>query len=53
MSANVNVKSIEGSKLTQEVKTGEHVFLSDEPSTFGGTDQGPTPYEFLLAALGT
>ncbi len=53
MSGNVSVKSVEGSKFTQEVKTARHVFLGDEPATVGGADQGLTPYEFLLAALGT
>ncbi len=31
---------------------GRHRLLSDEPASVGGTDRGPTPYEFLSAALG-
>lgn len=31
---------------------GRHSLLSDEPANVGGTDQGPTPYELLSAALG-
>lgn len=29
-----------------------HTLAGDEPVSFGGTDSGPTPYEFLLMALG-
>ena len=34
-----------------EVTAGNHVFVADEPVSFGGTDDGPTPYDYLLASL--
>ncbi|MDR3477679.1 MAG: OsmC family protein [Gammaproteobacteria bacterium] len=40
-------------KLSQEIRIGSHVLLGDEPIANGGNDTGPSPYDFLLAALGT
>lgn len=42
-----------GGKYTQRVQAGPHAYLVDEPATLGGDDLGPTPYDQLLAALGT
>ena len=40
--------------LTQAVSVrGHHHLTGDEPLEAGGADLGPTPYEFLLVALGT
>src|SRR5690606_9651532 len=36
-----------------EITAGEHTLIADEPLSFGGTDQGPTPYDLLAASLGT
>jgi putative redox protein len=36
-----------------EVSAGRHTLIADEPIAVGGTDQGPTPYDYLAAALGT
>jgi putative redox protein len=38
--------------LAQEIQSGNHHLKADEPTEFGGTDTGPTPYDFLLTALG-
>lgn len=37
----------------QDVQSGPHHLLGDEPAKYGGTNQGLTPYGFLSAALGT
>ncbi len=39
--------------FAQEIEIGPHRLKGDEPVAFGGTDTGPSPYDFLLAALGT
>lgn len=41
------------SKFAQSIRTGKHVLPADEPPSLGGTDTGPTPYELLVAGLGT
>jgi putative redox protein len=40
-------------KFGTEVHTASHRFVADEPRSYGGDDTGPTPYDLLLAALGT
>ena len=53
MASDVVVRSVPGERFTQEVEAGEHKLLGDEPDSHGGSDRGPDPYGFLLAALGT
>lgn len=45
--------STAGGKFAQWVRTASHEFIADEPVGYGGNDHGPTPYDLLLAALGT
>ena len=52
MSRNVVVKG-GPSGFRQVILVGPHQLLADEASAAGGNDEGPDPYEFLLAALGT
>ena len=40
-------------KYGHHVAIGPHLLHVDEPQSAGGRDAGPTPYELLLAALGT
>ena len=42
-----------GDGFAQEISAGSHRLVADEPATHGGTDRGPTPYDLLLAALGS
>jgi putative redox protein len=48
----VVVRETRRSKFQQIVTVGPHRLIADEPSTAGGDDTGPGPYDFLLAALG-
>ena len=38
--------------LKQRIEARGHTLIADEPSEVGGDDAGPTPYEYLLGALG-
>ena len=38
--------------LKQEIVTGAHRLIADEPREAGGSDAGPDPYSLLLASLG-
>ena len=45
--------TIEGKTgYAQTIRSGQHVWTSDEPASRGGTDTGPNPTALLLSALG-
>jgi uncharacterized OsmC-like protein len=54
-SQNVREVVVEGpaSGFRQDVHIGPFHLVGDEPADQGGQDQGPSPYDYLLAALGT
>jgi putative redox protein len=39
--------------FAQEISIGPHRLRADEPLAAGGTETGPTPYDLLLASLGS
>ena len=55
VSHNVHGVVVRGSAtgFAQEIVAGPHHLKSDEPLADGGTDTGPSPYDLLLAALGS
>ncbi len=48
----VLVRETHSGKYQQEILTGPHRLLADEPEKLGGLNSGPGPYDFLLAGLG-
>lgn len=42
-----------GVKYTQRISSATHKIESDEPANLGGADKGFTPYDLLLAAVGS
>ena len=49
----VRVKETGAGKFQNLVISGSHKLLGDEPKSVGGLDSGPSPYDYLSAALGT
>ncbi|MHA1529401.1 MAG: bifunctional alpha/beta hydrolase/OsmC family protein [Alphaproteobacteria bacterium] len=49
----VRVSEADPAGFLQDVAAGpKHHLLADEPTAYGGTDAGPTPYQLLSAGLG-
>lgn len=46
------VAKIDRSHYRSVMSNGRHELIADEPKPYG-TDEGPNPYDFLLAALGS
>ena len=38
--------------LRTAIRAGRHALVADEPASVGGSEEGPTPYDLLAAALG-
>jgi len=38
--------------FSQMIEIGSNRLSADEPTSYGGTDSGPSPYDLLLTALG-
>jgi putative redox protein len=50
--ANEVVVRTGSSGFRTEIAASGHTLVADEPRTLGGTDEGPTPYDYLAASLG-
>jgi putative redox protein len=51
--AGARVSGLTADQFLCSVQAGPHALVADEPGDKGGTDQGPDPYQFLAAALGS
>ena len=47
------VRETGNGRFQQDILVGGHRLLADEPPSVGGDDTGPTPYDYLSAALGS
>ena len=48
----VQIEVIQGSGFKTECRAGKHRVIIDQPANAGGTDEGPTPLDVQLMALG-
>jgi uncharacterized OsmC-like protein/pimeloyl-ACP methyl ester carboxylesterase len=46
------VTEVDPGGFLQDVTLGAHHLKADEPRSYGGTDLGPSPYQYLAAGLG-
>jgi|GEM_PF-1771939 len=47
----VTSRSVAGERFTQAISAGRHLLFADRSLDLGGSDRGPGPYSYLLAAL--
>lgn len=52
MAETIQISERPGGKYTNDVRSSRHHLYADEPADLGSSDLGPTPYEYLCAALG-
>ena len=48
----IEVMETREGRFAQSIRVGRHTLLADEPTSVGGDDTGPGPYDLLTAALG-
>ncbi|WP_308367102.1 MULTISPECIES: OsmC family protein [unclassified Microbulbifer] len=48
----VTIEESDGGKFIQEMHSGPHQLVADEPEDSGGDNKGPGPYEYILMGLG-
>lgn len=46
------VTRTEAEGFRTDIRAGRHALTADEPTSVGGEDSGPTPYDLVLAGLG-
>jgi uncharacterized OsmC-like protein/alpha/beta superfamily hydrolase len=51
-SSQVLVQETKETPFSQKITMGDHTLIADEPSSYGGRDLGPNPYDLVLAGLG-
>jgi putative redox protein len=53
MKAIASVSMVSGTENhRQDIRTGRHTLVADEPQHAGGRDAGPAPYDYILSGLG-
>src|SRR5919202_4914152 len=48
----VTARTAAGPGFRTDLSVRGHAFVADEPASARGGDEGPTPYDYLLGALG-
>jgi len=48
----IDVEESTAGRFVQNMHSGRHKLIADEPVSVGGNDTGPGPYEYLLMGLG-